>query len=165
MNHNILTGATMAFRSYYRDIILPIPSIWDHDRWIGLVVAAQAAVTFVPDSLIQYRQHSENQVGGPQRKITALLSKAKKNGERYYQSEIIKNELLYYRLSQREENEDIVKANKFLHDRLFYLRYFSELPKNLFVRVPFIIKALLNKNYFYYSWGWQQALLDIFFYA
>ena len=81
MNHNILTGATMAFRSYYKNIILPIPSIWDHDRWIGLVVAAQAPVTFVPDSLIQYRQHSLNQVGGPQRKITLYFKGKEKRGK------------------------------------------------------------------------------------
>lgn len=65
---NFVTGATMAFQSKYKDIILPIPDdlllrIWVHDGWISLLIAAVGSVTFLPIPLIKYRQHSNNQAG------------------------------------------------------------------------------------------------------
>lgn len=65
---NFVTGATMAFRSKYKDIILPIPDdlllrVWVHDGWISFLIAAVGSITLIPKSLIKYRQHSNNQVG------------------------------------------------------------------------------------------------------
>jgi len=37
LKHNVVTGATMAFHSRIREIILPIPEIWIHDAWIALL--------------------------------------------------------------------------------------------------------------------------------
>jgi len=164
LKHNILTGATMAFRSSYKDIILPIPPIWDHDRWIGIIITAQSAITFLSKLLIKYRQHGKNEVGGPQRKVSGLLTKARKRGQKYYQNEIIKIETLYNRLLQHSGEKEIFESLKYLEEYLKYLYSTSNLPKNLFYRLPYIIKSLLNGNYLRYSCGWQQVGLDMFFY-
>src|SRR5688572_4846600 len=62
-----VTGATMAFRSKFRNLILPIPTSLPmiHDGWIALMVAAVAEVEFIDEPLILYRQHSGQQIGAP----------------------------------------------------------------------------------------------------
>ena len=60
---NVVTGATMAFRSAYRDWVMPISPNWVHDGWIAILVAAVSKLRFVRDPLIDYRQHAWNQIG------------------------------------------------------------------------------------------------------
>ncbi|WP_025039850.1 glycosyltransferase family 2 protein [Nitrosospira briensis] len=63
LKHPVATGATMAFRSVYRDLVLPLPeTIW-HDAWIALLISATSCLTALPTPLIAYRQHDTNQVG------------------------------------------------------------------------------------------------------
>jgi glycosyltransferase involved in cell wall biosynthesis len=62
---NIVTGATLAFRSKYRNVFLPIPTetrLW-HDGWISLLIAAVADIGFVDQPLQKYRQHPHQQLG------------------------------------------------------------------------------------------------------
>lgn len=62
---NLVTGATMAFRAGYRDIILPIPlglRLW-HDGWIAVNIAAVAEVALIDEPLIKYRQHPGQLLG------------------------------------------------------------------------------------------------------
>lgn len=66
LRQNVVTGATMAFRSRYRKIFMPIPDRLPnliHDAWISLLIASEAKVIFVEEQLIKYRQHSGQQLG------------------------------------------------------------------------------------------------------
>src|SRR5262249_45007907 len=63
---NIVAGATLSFRSKYRDVITPIPNdIPDmiHDGWIAMILSAIAKSALISEPLIKYRQHNEQQVG------------------------------------------------------------------------------------------------------
>ena len=62
---NVVTGATLAFRSTLRRLVLPIPdgTILQHDAWIALIVSAVAPVFFLTEPLIKYRQHAGQQIG------------------------------------------------------------------------------------------------------
>jgi glycosyltransferase involved in cell wall biosynthesis len=62
---NLVTGATLAFRSRFRRLVLPIPSdiILQHDGWMALIIAAVAPVVFLNEPLIKYRQHPTQQIG------------------------------------------------------------------------------------------------------
>lgn len=64
LNSNCVTGATVAFRSQYRDVFLPIPTVWVHDAWIALI-AAVFGIKGMPiqKPLILYRQHNNQQIG------------------------------------------------------------------------------------------------------
>jgi len=66
-----VTGATMALRATYRDLVLPIPAEWVHDAWIALLISAVGRCELVPDPLIRYRQHSQQQHGGKKRGLYA----------------------------------------------------------------------------------------------
>ena len=65
LRRNLITGATLAFRSRLRRFVLPIPrdTILQHDAWIGLIIAAIAPVKFLKEPLIKYRQHAGQQIG------------------------------------------------------------------------------------------------------
>jgi glycosyltransferase involved in cell wall biosynthesis len=64
---NVVTGATMAFRSAFKDLILPLPRDVDesliHDGWIALAIAAVADLKPIPEPLLKYRQHQGQQIG------------------------------------------------------------------------------------------------------
>src|SRR5918997_119590 len=62
-----VTGATMAFRADFRDLVLDIPEdlALIHDGWIALMVAAVSEIDYIAEPLIQYRQHPRQQVGAP----------------------------------------------------------------------------------------------------
>jgi len=65
----IVSGATMAFRSTFRPLVLPTPegiAPMIHDGWIALAIAAVARVVFIDEPLVAYRLHAAQQVGAPE---------------------------------------------------------------------------------------------------
>jgi len=61
--NNVMQGAAAAFRSSFRSSILPIPSEWQHDYWIALIIAAGSQIRFTENSVLDYRQHGRNLLG------------------------------------------------------------------------------------------------------
>ncbi len=76
--HQVVTGATMTFRADLRPFVLPIPRDWVHDGWIAFLVAATGQLALVQESLILYRQHRGNQIGGRRRGFFELLRRARR---------------------------------------------------------------------------------------
>lgn len=104
---NFVTGATMAFHSKYKDIILPIPDdlllhIWVHDGWISILIASVGRITFLPKRLIKYRQHSSNQAG--LKGVTGITNILKR---------LINNFIIKYGLSKQHKDQ-----YKKVYDRL-----------------------------------------------
>lgn len=59
---NTWQGCSMAFRRELLDAALPFPpGIPMHDGWIGMLSELAGEVLFVPEILISYRRHTENQ--------------------------------------------------------------------------------------------------------
>ena len=77
LQYNVVTGATIAFRSALRPAIMPIPQLTEfiHDGWIGLVAALCSHIRFIREPLIKYRQHSGQQLGAGQWKTQASGAK------------------------------------------------------------------------------------------
>lgn len=63
LRYNVVSGATMAFRREMLPLALPIPACWVHDAWIALIAAALGPVRALPEPLILYRQHGQQQIG------------------------------------------------------------------------------------------------------
>jgi glycosyltransferase involved in cell wall biosynthesis len=63
IERDTVTGATAAFRSCFRDRLIPIEPNWVHDGWIALILACLAKVQPISDSLIRYRLHPRQQIG------------------------------------------------------------------------------------------------------
>lgn len=63
---NIATGATMAVRRNFTEKLLPFPvkQGFHHDEWMALVGSYYQKFDLIPDRLIKYRLHQDQQVGG-----------------------------------------------------------------------------------------------------
>lgn len=83
MSHNVVTGATMAFRADCRQIFTPIPEDIPnllHDGWISLLIANEAEAVAIDEPLIKYRQHASQQIGiGYQKSHEKDFDERKKN--------------------------------------------------------------------------------------
>jgi len=65
---NKVTGATVAFKNGLKNKSLPInvPIGYWHDAWLSLHAAANNGLYYIEESLIQYRIHSNQQIGLPE---------------------------------------------------------------------------------------------------
>ena len=68
IRRNFVTGATMAFKASLREIFLPFPNDLEnsmhHDAWISLALSAAGhSGVALPDALIDYRLHPQQQIG------------------------------------------------------------------------------------------------------
>lgn len=61
---NTWQGCSMVFRRSLLELVLPFPEkIPMHDMWIGILAELAGEVIFLPEVLISYRRHAENQTG------------------------------------------------------------------------------------------------------
>ena len=67
LDGNRVTGCTMCLRKSFFNKISPfpsnMPSYFLHDAWMGIAASLENKISFIPASYVQYRQHSEQQVG------------------------------------------------------------------------------------------------------
>jgi glycosyltransferase involved in cell wall biosynthesis len=65
VEYNVVTGATMVFRSRFKDVVLPFADLEGtiHDGWIALAIGVFSRLLFVPEPLVLYRQHGAQQIG------------------------------------------------------------------------------------------------------
>jgi glycosyltransferase involved in cell wall biosynthesis len=85
LRQNLVTGAALALRASFRDVVLPIPQGWMHDYWIALLGSALASGIPISDSLFQYRRHA-TQVCGWRKKTflqVCMASLAAKEEDRW----------------------------------------------------------------------------------
>ncbi|MEO7122215.1 MAG: glycosyltransferase family 2 protein [Lacisediminihabitans sp.] len=63
LRRNLVTGATAAFRRTLLENAAPFEMAWVHDEWLAIIAAATSEVDWMPEQLIDYRQHGQNQIG------------------------------------------------------------------------------------------------------
>ena len=160
-----VTGATMAFRSAYKNLVLPIPRDIQmiHDGWIALTVASVAGVVMIDEPLIKYRQHDRQQIGAP-----TLPPKAPKPStlEALKRSNPITElhrilETLEQRLLDHKDEYDCRKSLAFAANYSRHLDARANLPTRRLNRVPTILRELLTWRYHEYANGFKSAAKDL----
>ena len=64
LSRNFVTGCSTAVNRRLLERALPVPqAAVMHDWWLSLIAAFYGEIIFINDTLIKYRQHSENHVG------------------------------------------------------------------------------------------------------
>jgi hypothetical protein len=164
-----VTGATMAFRSSFVKLSLPIPDeiAMIHDGWIALTIAAVADVVALDEQLIQYRQHEQQQIGAPARKeadpelrgMQAIETAFRRRNSSADLHKIL--EALAARLSAHATDYDTRKALSFTSDYAFHLNVRANLPQRRLNRVPRILRELLSLRYHEYANGFKSAAKDL----
>lgn len=75
LRRTVATGAAMAFRANLLNSLLPFSRYFVHDYWISLVGSCLGAIGLpISEPLVQYRQHSAQQIGAPSA-ATSILKK------------------------------------------------------------------------------------------
>lgn len=162
LNHNFVTGATMAFRRKVIHRITPIPNSWMHDYWIAIQCLIEGEIIGIPEKLIYYKQHSNNVVGA--RKLS-LSNKTKKyiqnfknlNGIRTQKVTSL-NDLVKH-LQQNETDSNIFKEVKNCY---IFWKESTQLGNVSKVNgIKWTIKNLNNQNYYKYYTGFRGGIRDI----
>ena len=157
---NVVTGATLAFRSQFRPQLLPIPDDWVHDGWIALMLASTARLGMIAEPLLLYRQHASNQLGALPKGVTEKLRELPLRDRSMfgvYRSQCLqaKSRLLHLGLLST------APVIRMLDDKVSHLEWRNGLPTARPLRLPFIMHELMNYRYFRYSNGGQSAALDL----
>jgi glycosyltransferase involved in cell wall biosynthesis len=161
MRRNVVTGATMAFRSHFRDLILPIPEnqVHLHDAWIALLVAAVSDIAFIPESFMSYRQHAVQQTGAhapvsPRSLYQAVRTHSRARIKRECQATIEWLSAVETRLLLCQDRYPFhASVISKIRSKQRLARTRLELPDNLVRRVPLVGRESLALNYHRYSRG------------
>lgn len=74
-NGNVVTGATLCLRKEVKSFIFPFNTTNLHDEWIASILALRKTLVYIPENLISYRIHQNQQVGV--QKTSKILKKNK----------------------------------------------------------------------------------------
>ncbi len=166
-----MTGATMAFRARFKELVLPIPDdlMIIHDAWIAILVAAAAEVLPLAAPLIKYRQHGNQQVGALERKSTpptqVLVAGSVREAlrrENLYDETLAVARSVSSRLRERHELFNTGEASARIESRIAHLEARSSLPPGRLMRAPLVLRELITLRYHLYSNGIQSAVKDFF---
>lgn len=150
LRHNVATGATLAFRSQFRPLILPIPELWVHDGWIALLIAAVGAFDIIESPLISYRQHAGNQLGAvKKKKKKPLRSFSDIYWDRIQRFTLARERLVLKRKEMKVPEHLIVK----LEQKIQHLQTRGALPRSRWGRLPIMLRELFALRYHRYHRG------------
>ncbi len=173
LDHNVATGAALAFRAQFRELILPIPDDLQHDGigvlhdwWAALLIAAVSDVVFIDEPLFRYRQHAGQQLGvlsalNPEgnAETSSIASAARRKN-------LFSGEIQYLRVIRERLTSPAaqnVRPGPFarLDQRLAHLERRASLPAQRLGRVPIVLGELLSLRYHLYSNGVSSAVKDL----
>lgn len=160
-----VTGATMAFRSKFRELCLPVPADvapMIHDGWIALAIAAVADVGLIDEPLITYRQHSAQQVGAPHpgSHRAAAGGLAARRRVTSYAHVIAPLRALRQRLCAHADTFGAGPALRTVDDMLLHYEGRGHLPRSRLQRLPVILRELMTRRYHRYGRGLRSAVKD-----
>lgn len=162
IRHPVVTGATMAFRKKAFELVAPLSPNENHDRWIAFLLAACGRLEIIPEPLIQYRQHGNQQIGpGPLTAHDKLMVATARTGN-FYAQEIKRFRELQNRLQERQR--DFAGAERIqdkIEGKISHLKRRAQLRRVKLARIPTVLRDALNGNYWRYSGGWRSIAKDL----
>lgn len=155
---NVVTGATMMFRSHLREELLPCPQEWIHDGWLAWMLVLHSQLIAHPECLIRYRIHASQQVGVAGRSIAARLRRARATGANDYRS-IEKQFAVLFRYAESHPEICGPDLCRRINEKQKHSAFRAALKPNKLQRVKEI--ATRSSAYNAYSQGWQSMLKDV----
>lgn len=157
LKRQVAVGMTMAFRADFRRHLLPIPREWVHDGWITLIIAAQADLAFLPEPLVQYRQHPRQQLGA------GMTGGWPQRSPNYFRTEAEKFQMLHERLAGLDPASLRPEVLVQVQATVTHMRARAALPDSKFGRLPVVLGELCSGRYHRYSNAWKSAGRDLGF--
>ena len=163
LRRNVVTGATLAFRSEFRELILPIPGGWVHDAWISLLIGAASKLLFEVRPLIKYRQHTENQIGALKRGFGEQLEDARQTHSEVYAAAAANFAVARERLLGAKEMAISPELLRLLDGKIAHMNARAALPRSRLRRLPVALRELAAGRYHCYSNSWKSFARDLWF--
>ena len=164
LKHPVVTGAAMAFRRDFCELLLPIPPNALHDYWISLLIATCGKIEMIRDSLMQYRKHDGQQIGAGTAglPLAERAQIARKTTKGWYLSEIEGFGQLCERLDARAAQFPSRKdAIELIQKKISHREIRARFPHSRFLRIPAVVGELMNGGYWRYSGGWKSVAKDL----
>jgi hypothetical protein len=160
LRRNFVTGATVMMRRIVVEYALPVPDAWLHDEWLAIAAAAAGVVDFLPEPLIDYRQHSANQIGartltfsGATGRLTS--SRAARNERLLRRAESLPRRL--ETLTPAVSPLAVAKASA----KLDHERFRSALPASRLRRVLPVFREMVGHRYSLFGGGLPDVVRDV----
>ncbi len=160
INNNYVTGATMAFRSRLRDMIMPISPNWVHDGWIALIASVVTSIAIIPDALIQYRQHAEQQIGAVRKGLTGRMAASSDKDGDYFSALAKQYQEVIDKLSSDHLVIEQAKIKK-LSEKVRHLNARASINYGVPKRFIIILMEFIKHNYHQYSSGFSSIAKDL----
>lgn len=165
MRRNLATGATVMLRRSLVDAATPFPTTWLHDEWLAAVAAAYDGVRMIDETLTDYRQHGNNQVGmvkiGVGRKFAMFA-----------QPRTERNRRLFLRAQSLDERVDSLRSplggeapalryREMAHEKYRFEQARQAYPEARLRRIAPILRQLRSGNYTRYGTGLKDAVRNL----
>ena len=161
LRRNVVTGTTMAFRSDFCELLLPVPSGWVHDGWFALLLAAVARGRALAEPLVDYRQHARQQIGAGPGTMLDKYRRRKRQGLGLYAATADNYAQAWERLNRAQDrllDRSILAA---LAAKIDHWRTRARMRIDPAWRAPTIAREILRGSYERYSAGWKSVAEDI----
>lgn len=156
LRRNVVTGATLAFRSSLLESALPFPQVTMHDYWLALVASCTGRVEALPEPLIRYRSHDQQLVGPEPRTLSDQVRRRRREiGAR-------SRELTMFRALRDRVGECLDPSRSSMLDaKIALLARRANLPRTFGGRLLRVGTDLATLRYLRYGRGLRSAGRDI----
>lgn len=160
LQYDVVTGATMAFRTNYLDMLLPFPECWIHDGWVALMMASLAKVKIIQQPLMLYRQHQMNMIGGKNIGVLKTLQVARRKKLKFFNMDSIRYKVAFNHIISRSLPVHI--DPNIILGKIKHFQFRGELPENRLFRIIPVINEFALWRYSRFSRGYRSALRDLY---
>lgn len=155
-------GNSLAFRSCFRELILPIVSspVFTHDTWTSLLLSATGNKgVALPEKLLFYRQHVEQVVGAGRKKSLKEQWHGMREGKRWPFDRKVMSVLA---LRDRAQASADIDAICLLDHYIVHLEARASISTTSFgKKLSTIFAELKSGRYTRFSSSWKSALTDL----
>ena len=156
LRRNLATGATVLFRQSLLRLALPFPIEWVHDEWLAIVAAAVGRVGFIDQELIDYRQHSGNEIGVEKPTLRYRVKRALQPRGTRYDDLAVRSRVLANRLQLLSVDDRMLQR---VREKARFENVRAALPPRRLARLGTVFREYQNGSYERYS---SQRNLDVF---
>jgi hypothetical protein len=158
VGRNLVMGATALFRKELLEKATPFPGSWLRDEWLGVVAAAAGRVDFLAEPLVDYRQHTSNEISG--KKLTwrhcvgrVIFPRTERNARLYSRAENMAHHPFFPAASPLMRQ---VAVEKFQHEMAM-----QALPASRLKRIGLIFAEVRTGRYERFGLGVQHIVRDL----
>jgi glycosyltransferase involved in cell wall biosynthesis len=161
LDRNVVTGAATILRRSLLATALPIPLHWLHDEWLGAIAAALGAVDVEEELLLDYRQHSGNQIGAERETFGAAVRRAVRPRGNWHTHRLARAQELEARLQSLVPSVPAAVIDA-VRQKVAHHRVRASLPRSRVRRPVPILREWATGRYRRFGRGIRGIIKDLF---